>query len=617
MHSDMQESSPSDPVITRVAVGLAAIAAAFLWFALEAPAPWEGRALNLIAKRLDVPKDEVSWQVFFDFEKLGSHGLGVDNYRQIGLWQGAVFVGIALGVCALTARWWVPLTRRRPRSDSLLTTDATMMGQTFRPGRIGWIGLFVILVVATGLRAPYLNRAIYFDEQDNLRRNFHGFLEIKPDGNERWRGAGWSEALWENRLGNNPVLLSVTAQVSLRIWRVITGAERQRFSIVAIRLPVIFAGLASIAALWWLLQLWGLRVGAAFAGILAAIHPMHIDYSLQARGYAFVLLFVPIALGFAWLAIRQNLWSYWFGLAFCVFFCLWSYAGSVYFALSLNAGLLVFLVWRKIRSGDAGIIGLISRLLAVNVVTGLLYIFLIAPHIPPVSYHFRQVFEMIPLETFWIFYAWSHYSTGTNFPSSGDIRDLRTDQVGLLEVLFQRFAVTEPVLVCLQWVVIPALIISGFIWLLRSSRKSGLSPATLLLGLGFLAPVLALLHQHFTSLYFYYWYLSYALPIVIAGIAIGLQRLIDSLLGRRMHLSTGLAIVIPVIFFATLFWQVTPRQGDRSGRIARNKKWKVNEEGLATIEFKRGRHHWITTQDGRSICQLEVYEADGKRRAGR
>jgi len=391
-------SSLSDALATRIAIGLALVSAAFLCFALLIQTPWEGKALSRIAKRLDVPKEEVPWQVFFDFETLGGHSLGVEAYRQIGLWQGAVFVGLVLGVCALTAHWWVPLTRRRPRTRNLMPVDLSAITQrTFKPERLGWIGLFAILVVATGLRAPYLDRAIYFDEQDNLRRNFHGYLEIQPDGEERWRPADWSEALWENRLGNNPVLLSVTVQASLRIWRVITGSDRQRFSIVAIRLPIFFAGLGSIAAIWWLLQLWGMRIGAVFGGVLAAIHPMHIDYSLQARGYAFGLMFVPLALGFAWLAMRRNLWRYWFAFAFCVFFCLWSYAGSIYFAVALNAGLLGFLIWRQFRSGDAAILGLTSRLIAVNVVTGLLYLFLIAPHIPQLSYHFRNVFELLPV----------------------------------------------------------------------------------------------------------------------------------------------------------------------------------------------------------------------------
>ncbi|NOX99977.1 MAG: hypothetical protein GXP30_09640, partial [Verrucomicrobia bacterium] len=252
----------------------------------------------------------------------------------------------------------------------------------------------------------------------------------------------------------------------------------------------LLSGLASIVSLWFLLQLWGLRTGALLAAALAAIHPMHIDYSLQARGYALVLLFVPLAVAFAWLALRDNRWRSWFGLAFSVFFCLWSYAGSVYFALALNAGLLVFLLWRWWRSKDAGLVGPISRMMVVNAVTGLLYVFLIFPHLPQVSYHFRQVFEMIPLESFWVFYAWSHYSTGTNFPSGQDIRDLRADTATLQEVLLQRFATAEPILAVMQWLLIPTLMAVGFFWLWRRSQKQGLSPAAMVLGFALLSPVI-------------------------------------------------------------------------------------------------------------------------------
>ncbi|MCF6314118.1 MAG: hypothetical protein L3J39_16845 [Verrucomicrobiales bacterium] len=608
--------STSDPVVNRVSAMLAIVATAFLSLTWYLPEPWKRDSLKKMAKRLEVDKSEVPWQAFFDFETMGGQNLGVDLYRQIGLWQGALLVGVILAICALTVRWWLPLTRLRPRPASWLQGVPPEPVSVFRAGRVGWISLGVILVVAGFLRVPHLDRSLYFDEQDNLRRNFHGYLEIRPDGEEGWKGAGWSEALWENKLGNNPVMLSVLAQASLRTWRAITGTDRQRFSVVALRMPVLLAGLASIAALWWLLQVWGLPWAAGIAAGLAAIHPMHIDYSLQARGYALVLLFVPLALMFAWLALRDNRWRSWFGLAFCVFFCLWSYAGSVYFALTLNVGLLSFLLWRGLRFRDSGMIGPISRMMAVNAVTGLLYVFLIFPHLPQVSYHFRQVFEMIPMEAFWVFYAWSHYSTGTNFPAAQDIYDLRTDAVTLQQLLLQRFASAEPVLVLMQWLLIPVLMIVGLFWLWRRSRKEGLSPALMVLVVALFSPVLALIHQHFTSLYFYYWYLSYALPLVIAAMAMGLQAVIDPLLKRDTGVCRSLAITVCAIFFALFAWQTGSWTG-RSGRIPRDVPWPVNDEGVAQVEFRRGRSLWIATQDGRSIRMRDVYDAEGRQRAGR
>ncbi len=592
----------------RVALALATAAALLLSFVAVSDRPWEGHALQRVARGMDLAEEAVPRSVFHDFETLGSLNLGTAAYQQIGLWWGGLAVGLVLAAAAVTTRWWLPLI--------LNLSGHETSPPAFPARRLDWLGLALALLLATWLRAPHLDRSLYFDEQDNLRRNFHGHLEIRPDGEESWRGAGWREALFENRLGNNPVFLSVACQASLRLWRAVSGAERERFDIVALRMPVFLAGLGSIAALWWLLQLWGLRAAAAIAALLAAVHPMHIDYSLQARGYAFVLLFVPLALGFAWRAVRRDRWRDWLAMAFCVFFCLWSYAGSVYFALALNAGLLVWLVVRRLRHRDPALTGSVARLLAVNALTGLLYLFLIAPHLPQVSYHFRNIFELIPLQPYWIFYAWSHYSTGTNFPGPGDIHDLRTGAASLSEVLLQRFAGGEPILVTLQWLIIPALILTGVLGLRGrettavASSPSPRLPAWLSLSLALAAPVIALAHQQFTSLYFYYWYLSYALPAVIAGVAIGLQ-----MLASRARRPVGVGIV--AAFFALFLWQVTPGAG-KPNRLVADTPWPTNDEGESAVEFRRGQTHWIATRDGRSISQKDAYEDDGERtRAGR
>lgn len=589
---------------------LAAAAAGCLLFAALAPAPWEGEALKRVARGLDLSPREVPRAVFFDFKQLGELNLGTPAYRQIGLWQGSLAAGLLLTLAALSARWWLPVVRR-PAHPFVRGAG----GSLWRAGRIDWIVLALLLVIAAAYRVPHLDRAIYFDEQDNLRRNFHGHVEIQRDGTRVWRGAGWQEALWENRLGNNPVLLSVATQLSLGTWRAITSTERERFNIVALRMPVLLAGLASIAALWWLLQLWGLRLAAAIAAGLAAMHPMHIDYSLQARGYAFVLCCVPVALGFAWLALRTDRWRDWWGLAIAVFLCLLSYPGSLHFAVALHGGLLACLLWRRIRSGDPAATGSVARLLAVNATVGLLFAVIIAPHLPQVSYHFREVFELIALEPYWFFYAWSHYSTGTSFPISADIEALRADTASLGDVLLNRFALEEPILAFKQWALLPALIVWGLLWLHVGRRRAAM-PATLVLGLALLAPLLALAHQQFTSLYFYYWYLTYALPAVLAGIAAGLGRMAQPWLRAPSWPRQAVGVALLVGFFALYGWQSQHWPG-RSGRVAQSRAWPVNADGVAAVEFRRGRSHWVTTRDGQSICHKDLYEASDRTRAGR
>lgn len=593
---------------THPALILGGLALVCFAVAMLLPTPWEGDALRRVARGLEVPEASVSRCFFFDFARFGALQLPAQVYRQAGLWQGAMLAGLVCAAAAFSARWWWPVTGRVPRSAALVPASL------WRASRLDWLLLGGILGLAIWQRVPYMDRAIYFDEQDNLRRNFHGHTEIRPDGTSVWRGADWTEALWENRLGNNPVLLSAATQVTLRTWRWWTGADRERFSIVAVRLPVVLAGVASVAALWWLLQIWGLRLAAAIGAGLAAVHPMHVDYSLQARGYAFVLLLVPVALGLAWLSLRTNRWRHWLAFAVAVMGCLLAYPGSVHFALAINAGALLWLIRRRLQSGDPGDNGPIARLLAANAVTATAYAWFILPHVPQMSHHFREVFELIALEPYWWFYAWSHYSTGTNFPAGEDVLAMREGTMGLGEALFLRFAVDEPVLAVIQWVVLPALVVMGVIWLNRGRHRQT-SPAALVLTLALAAPVMALIHQQFTSLYFYYWYLTYALPAVIAGIAVGLARLIHPLLTARRRWPRVVGVLLIAEFFVLFIWQSLHQPAwNRAGRIPRALPWPVNADGVEAVEFQRGRHLWITTRDGLSICRREVFaETDGKR----
>jgi len=141
-------------------------------------------------------------------------------------------------------------------------------------------------------------------------------------------------------------------------------------------------------------------------------------------------------------------------------------------------------------------------------------------------------------------------------------------------------------------------------------------PAAFVLMLALVAPVLALIHQQFTSLYFYYWYLTYALPAVISGIAVGLALLVHPLcVARRRWLRVAGALLI-VEFFVLFYWQSHYWPG-RSGRVPMAVPWPVNADGVEAVEFQRGRHHWITTRDGLSICRRDVYSAIEGKREGR
>ncbi len=296
----------------RVHVWLVAIlvllACALLSVRWSLPAPWEGAAARRLAKGAE---------------------FGTDEHIQVGLWWGAIGVGLTLLLLAATSGWWfrwcwASLERARPGDRTVFDLEE-------------WPWLLGALCVAAVFRAAYIDLPVLWDEQDNLRRSYHGYVEVAPDGAEKWRPARFRDALWENDRANNPFLYSVACQASLSAWRAGSGADRRLFDVVAMRFPAFLAGVASIVALWWLAKMLGLRRAAPLAALLAAAHCLHVEYSFQARGYAFVLLFAPLAAGFVALGIRDGLWRWWVGYAVSIFCCLHAFPGAAYFAVALGA----------------------------------------------------------------------------------------------------------------------------------------------------------------------------------------------------------------------------------------------------------------------------------------
>ena len=83
-----------------------------------------------------------------------------------------------------------------------------------------------------------------------------------------------------------------------------------------------------------------------FAGVLAAwllaLHPWHIRFTSEARGYSLLRCIIPIVPYFWIRAIRQNEWRWWLlysGSQFALIYC---YPGSLYVLIVLN-GAMIFL----------------------------------------------------------------------------------------------------------------------------------------------------------------------------------------------------------------------------------------------------------------------------------
>jgi 4-amino-4-deoxy-L-arabinose transferase-like glycosyltransferase len=451
-----------------------------------------------------------------------------------------------------------------------------------------WISLVLILVAAVFIRVPTMDRILDRDEQDNLRRSIHGYHEVDDVSGELvFERATWQDAFFENRLANNPVLFGVMAKASLSVWWAMGGEGDKYMNRAALRVPSLAAGLASIAAMWWFMILIGMRWGGLLAAVLAAVHPFHINYSTQARGYGLVMLFVVLAACFAVLALREQRWRYWMGYGASLFGVLYAFPGGIYFVMPMAVGVAIVLLARWWGKGERAARAGFVRMAVVGVVTGVLYYQMMSPLIPQATADLKS-WEEIPLSSRWRFFTYTQLVSGAGFVSSWE-REF--PEMGATRYVATQLSREDPLYVAMVFIVIPVLLAIGF-W--RFWRLGGV--ARVVSVVTFLSSLLAFSHHHFiTHFYYYYWYLCYSVPLAImlgaAGLC-GLGAWLSTVSGQPRR-KPAMTAAVALLFTALFVFVTWPGKRGRTN-------W-VTSRGEKPLVVQRGKSNWVVYPDGRML----------------
>ncbi len=566
------KSLRSDPwrlilLIAVVALGV------WLW---ESEKPWQGHGAKRIAR---------------------GDRLAVEHYVAMWTWWAALAnFGILLILYLFRPRW-----RKWTQPEGGQVGDQGWPQRHWQTRGVPRWSVFILLLAMTFAavyRGRLLNREIQRDEQDNLRRNIFGYHERQPDGTLVFEDVSWQDTFFENRLANNPILFSVLSHASLQIWQKFADGGNERFSLVAVRLPAFLAGIASLAAVWWALNVFGFIRAAPLAALLLAFHPYHADYTLQARGYSLVILFVTLASACLLRALNSGRWRWWWAFAASLVAMFYAYAGSVYAVVALGSVGLAAVLAMLVRGRREAGLAQLSRLAVCAVVAAGCYLQLVAPSIPQVRAHLSQSFEKIPLHAEWYYLAYEKYFGGVRF-----LRADRSDtaEMTATEYIFDSVIPENPGLAALLLLVLPSLAIWG---LVRAFRRDPLGGA--LLATGLLAPLLSWIHHGLiTGLYLYDWYWIYALPFLFMLIAIGAtswwshadaaEVRAAAVFGADRRLSVRrVASIACVIFLAGWFFRET--KPGRYGRPA----MALDVKGESVV-FPRGDYDWVVYRDGRMV----------------
>lgn len=451
------------------------------------------------------------------------------------------FAHLVLGVVLLaTYRLWSRRDDEKP-----VTLKIAVATPPARVGKLWWAALAVVLLAALAERLPRMTLSFWGDE--SLCLNTYVVGKFKPrdlanhQGEMKYVVTPWSATVFsDDGGGNNHFLYSILARGLLECWRDWTHQPKGAFSEPLLRIwPLIF-GIASLAALAGLMR----RIGLAWVGILAAallaLHPWHLRFSTEARGYALMLFFFIMTL-WAWVnALERGRWRDWAAVAVCQFLALWSWKGVMYPLFGIN---LVAPVAICLARGEGSKLTALGRWLVCNVVAAAVFIPLVAAAQIQMIQMLPRISKMgnLPMNWPWLRNLLSETVAGC--------QAWRLDVTNPQEVFLDGLCAAHPVLVPGALGVLALALAAGFVVLMRKSRVLAAFVVAIPIG-----GVVAAIHfKFYLNIELLRWYWFFLTPVMALLAATGAVVVFE-----KLSLQVASAIVV-VAAVAVISWPMCVR----------------------------------------------------------
>lgn len=250
----------------------------------------------------------------------------VRDYLAYYSWWGLVGSGVILTGLAAACPWWAG----RPVQPAPMPTAPA-------PGIRPWL-VAAACVFSAACAWPRMGYSLWDDEEHTVRRYVVGELEAaQKDAPRELKPVSWLRTFYDYRKPNNHIPLSALARVCHEAWRTLFPDDPRLFSEFALRLPSLLFGVAAVIAAAWLGSLLGAPWSGVGASWLLALHPWHLRYTSELRGYSMAMFLVALTAGLWALAIRGGRWRAWAGFAAAHGCMVYTYPGTLFFGACLNA----------------------------------------------------------------------------------------------------------------------------------------------------------------------------------------------------------------------------------------------------------------------------------------
>jgi hypothetical protein len=444
----------------------------------------------------------------------------IDLARIYRWWISLANAGLVAGLWLTAPRWLGP--REAPVDPALAPPPARLPGFALLVGGA--------IACAAALAWPRLEFSFWDDEAYTVFHYIGGGYEHDPETGLERRTVKLRDALLYTKWPNNHVPNTLLARLSLAAHRALAKPELEFADERAVRLPAYAAGLAAIGAAAALLRRLGWPAGGVFCAWLLALHPWQLRYISEARGYALVLLFVPLLLHTAVAAFERATWRRWLAFTFAGAFILWTYPGavSVVAVANLAVGAALLGAGLRERAGRTRATRwVVSNLVAAGVFAQLmlanLFIFLF--HTPWSGDELDTRFVRDVVSHVWVGTAWQYRRFHEHYAELAD------------------FAAAWPIAFHAALAATLALVALGAARLVARGRLHAGLAATLLLP----APV-TLAAAVWRQTLFHEWYVIFALPSLAILLAIGLETSFAPLGAGRARRAVAAAAMAAYLF---------------------------------------------------------------------
>lgn len=486
-----------DPASYRVVFVLLAIAVAWAIYLMAGPRPWE----DSIVKRVASGKS-----------------LKLEHYIQIGVWWGAAAGFLASLVGLVTVKWWsLPQAAVYP---DLQPPSRTVVRWT-------WCFAIAATLLAAWPRYARMDHSLWNDEEYHLRSYVLGEFRPTEDGSLTFEAVTWPEAIFLNEKGNH----HIWASIENRFGHFLSGHAPgdDTFSEAGLRLVPFVSGILTVGTLVLLGAALGSPRAGLAAGLILALHPWHVRWSVEIRGYSTMLFAITAGLLCLVRALQTNRWRWWFGFAAAQALFLLCFAGSVYVVAAQN-GVALLVIWRSGAPGTVRRAG-VARLITAGIFSFIPTALILGPHVPQLAAYLKSANEYAPIGVDWFTDLWTHLVTGLR--PSGDPPGTS------LGIALSDLTAAAPWKGWIVFGLIPLLTLGGLGALLRQDWRTRLVAGTLLLAAG-----LAIVHNALSGAPFLTWYLLYLLPLF----ALSLVWAARGLMALHPRALTSLPLIFAVLF---------------------------------------------------------------------